>query len=81
MLDALCPAVRALKEALQSDSAATGPAIKQAAAAARAGALRTRGMVGRAGRSNYVSGAALSDTDPGAEAVALLFETVAAAEQ
>lgn len=81
MLDALCPAVRALKEALQADSAATGPAIKQAAAAARAGALRTRGMVGRAGRSNYVSGAALSDTDPGAEAAALLFETVAAAQQ
>ena len=81
MLDALCPAVRALKQALQADPAATGPAIKQAAAAARAGALRTRGMVGRAGRSNYVSGAALSDTDPGAEAVALLFETVAAAQQ
>lgn len=81
MLDALCPAVRALKEALQADSAATGSAIKQAAAAARTGALRTRGMVGRAGRSNYVSGAALSEADPGAEAVALLFEAVAAAEQ
>jgi dihydroxyacetone kinase len=84
MLDALVPALHALKTALTSSAsssasaaAAGASALKAAAEAAREGADHTRNMVGRAGRSNYVSGDALREADPGAEAVALLFATAA----
>jgi dihydroxyacetone kinase len=80
MLDALVPALHALKTtalASSSASAAGASALKAAAEAARQGADHTRNMVGRAGRSNYVSGDALREADPGAEAVALLFATAA----
>ena len=74
MLDALLPSVEAMQQALKkapsNDSIA---AITSAAEAARRGADSTKGMEARAGRANYVSGAALSENDPGAEAVALLW--------
>ena len=78
LLDAMVPAVQALKHTLQDDvNASVSKALSDAASAARAGALSTKGMQGRAGRSNYVSGAALADADPGAEAIALLWATAA----
>lgn len=71
MIDAMIPAFDALGEGL--DWAA-------AAQAARAGADRTRMMrTARAGRSSYVGGDNLAGvTDPGAEAVARVFEALAA---
>lgn len=68
MVDALAPAL----EALQSD-------LPAAAAAARAGAQETAMMAqARAGRSAYINAQQLEgNVDPGAEAVAVLFEHLA----
>lgn len=68
MIDALLPALEALSQ---------GPAA--AASAARAGADATAGITrARAGRASYVSAANLEGhNDPGAEAVARLFEQLA----
>jgi ATP-dependent dihydroxyacetone kinase len=69
MVDALAPALAALPGGLAA-----------AAAAARAGAAATAGMArAKAGRAAYLSGERLTGhTDPGAEAVARLFEGLAA---
>ncbi len=69
MIDALQPALDALPQG----------GLRAAAAAARAGADATRGMVrAGAGRASYVPSDALRDVpDPGAEAVARLFEGLA----
>jgi len=71
MLDALIPAVAALK---------AGQNLAAAAAAARRGADRTATMkVARAGRSSYVPEASLHGVpDPGAVAMASVFEALAA---
>jgi dihydroxyacetone kinase len=71
MLDALGPATTALE---------AGGGLAAAAAAAREGAARTRDMLeARAGRSSYVPTAALRGVpDPGALAMARLFEALAA---
>ncbi len=65
MIDALAPALAALRDGLE-------PAAK----AARAGADHTATILrAKAGRASYVSAEQLADNnDPGAEAVALLFE-------
>ena len=69
MIDALQPALLRL---------AQGGSLRQAAAAARAGAEATRAMAARAGRAAYVPSSTLADViDPGAEAVARLFERLA----
>lgn len=68
MIDALAPALNALDHGLAA-----------AAAAARDGANRTAGMArARSGRAAYVGAAQLAGhVDPGAEAVARLFEALA----
>ncbi len=65
MIDALAPALAALRDGLEP-----------AATAARAGADHTATILrAKAGRASYVSADQLADNnDPGAEAVALLFE-------
>ena len=70
MIDALSPALAAL---------VAGKSLAEAAAAARAGADATARMTSaRAGRATYVPAANLSGVvDPGAEAVATLFEALA----
>ena len=70
MIDALLPALEVL---------AKGGDLAAAAKAARKGAYATQAMVrANAGRSSYVSAVNLAGvTDPGAEAVALLFEGLA----
>lgn len=70
LIDALAPALAVL---------AKGGTLHAAAKAARQGANATQKMKqARAGRSSYVSAKNLSGvTDPGAEAVALLFEGLA----
>ena len=71
MLDALIPAVAALK---------AGENLAAAAAAARRGADRTATMkIARAGRSSYIPEASLQGVpDPGAVAMASVFEALAA---
>jgi dihydroxyacetone kinase len=70
MIDALRPAIRAL---------AQGEDLASAAAAARSGADMTAAMPSaRAGRSSYVGSTDLTGiVDPGAEAVARVFEALA----
>lgn len=71
MIDALLPALQALPQGLEA-----------AARAARAGADHTATITkAKAGRASYISATKLEGhNDPGAEAVALLFEQLAMAE-
>jgi dihydroxyacetone kinase len=71
MIDALVPAIEALQR---------GESLQQAAQAARNGAEATAALTqANAGRSAYVPESALSGVvDPGAEAVARVFEALAA---
>ncbi len=68
MIDALYPAIEALKNS----------SMNEAAAAAREGANKTTGMTkANAGRSSYLRKESLIGvTDPGAEAVAIIFESL-----
>jgi len=68
MVDALSPALDAL-----------GPGVERAAAAARQGAAATASMTrARSGRASYVGAERLlGNVDPGAEAVARVFEALA----
>ena len=70
MIDALAPAFKALNE---------GKTLFDVAKAARSGADATKKMpIARAGRASYLSKRVLENiTDPGAEAVACLFEGLA----
>ena len=70
MIDALAPALKELNE---------GKTLLDVARAARAGADATRKMpIAKAGRAAYLSKGVLQNvTDPGAEAVACLFEGLA----
>nr|WP_321986753.1 dihydroxyacetone kinase subunit DhaK [uncultured Lichenicoccus sp.] len=69
LIDALEPALLALRGS---------GTMQDAAAAARQGARATQAMIARAGRAAYVPQANLDGvTDPGAEAVARLFERLA----
>ena len=70
MIDALAPALKELNE---------GKTLLDVARAARAGADATRKMpIAKAGRAAYLSRGVLQNvTDPGAEAVACLFEGLA----
>ena len=71
MLDALLPALASLEQ---------GHSLPEAAKAARIGAEATRSMKAGAGRAAYIPAGQLADIpDPGAEAIALLFEALAAA--
>lgn len=71
MLDALLPAIACL---------GNGHALSDAAKGARKGADATRNMKARAGRASYIPAEQLTGIpDPGAEAIALLFEAMASA--
>ena len=77
MVDALAPAVEALKAAAES-GASLADGLAATAAAARAGADATAPMLARRGRASYVGEAARGVADPGALTVALLFEAALA---
>jgi len=71
MVDALVPAVDALRA---GGGGETASAVAAAARAARAGAESTGELVARRGRASYVGEAARGVPDPGALTVALLFD-------
>jgi dihydroxyacetone kinase-like protein len=72
MVDALVPAVGALRAAAASGVPAPA-ALEQAATAARAGADSTKALVAHYGRAKLQGDKTLGYTDAGAESMALLF--------
>ncbi len=66
MVDAMVPAARALAE---------GGDLREAARAAREGAVSTEAIAARRGRASYVGDVARGVLDPGAVTVALFFES------
>lgn len=75
MLDALIPAADAWEGASQQTMA---HALQQAANAAEQGCAATAKVVARRGRSSYLGERALGHPDPGAKAVALWLQALAA---
>ena len=68
MLDAMVPALEALKE--------TG-SLKAALVAAEAGVEKTKGMIATKGRASYLGERSLGHQDPGATSFTLLFSVIA----
>ena len=73
MVDAIAPAADALARAA-SELRELPEDLADAAAAARAGADATAGLIARRGRASYVGEASRGVCDPGAVAVAMFFE-------
>ena len=78
MLDALVPAVEALR-ASADGSADVAAAMAQAADAAAAGAESTRGMQARHGKARHMGERTVGHVDPGSMSVAYLFKGFAEA--
>jgi len=74
MIDALLPALDALRQADGDDLAA---ALDRAAAAAREGMEATVPMVARKGRASYLGERSAGHQDPGATSSHLLLRTAA----
>ena len=73
MMDALVPAVTAIREA--ADAGATpADALSTAAAAAQSGAEATKAMQARFGRAKNLGEKSVGSQDPGATSVALIFK-------
>jgi dihydroxyacetone kinase-like protein len=77
LLDALVPMTDAIEQQLDA-GAAPAEVAKAAAEAARAAAEATRPMQARRGRASYTGERSIGSLDPGAVAVAVLAERVAA---
>jgi dihydroxyacetone kinase-like protein len=76
MLDALIPAVRAMRGALDAGSGRT-EILDRGAAAAEAGARATIPMQARKGRGSYLGERSVGHPDPGATAAHLLLKAAA----
>jgi dihydroxyacetone kinase-like protein len=79
MLDAIHPAIVAMRAALadQGDDIAAGAFMRAAADAALNGAEATRTMQSQIGRASWQGERSVGKLDPGARAVALMFDSVA----
>jgi dihydroxyacetone kinase-like protein len=73
MMDALVPAVAALRAAADGGKSIT-EALHDAASAARAGAEATRNLTARYGRAKFLGEKTRGHQDPGATSISLLFE-------
>src|SRR5207237_2095822 len=76
MVDALGPAVDALRSAAAAGSEAP-EALRAAAAAAEGGAAATVPMLARKGRASYLGERSVGHQDPGATSTALMIRTLA----
>jgi dihydroxyacetone kinase-like protein len=72
MIDALVPAVEALRHAATCDLDAAA-ALERAALAAEEGALSTKNLKARFGRAKNIGEQSVGSQDPGATSVALMF--------
>jgi phosphoenolpyruvate---glycerone phosphotransferase subunit DhaL len=77
MVDALLPAVAALRDA-QRDGAALGEALRRSAAAAEEGMRATIPLEARKGRASYLGPRSAGHQDPGATSTYLLLSAAAA---
>ncbi len=75
MLDAMLPAVAALRQAIE-DGRPLSKTLAAAVAAAEHGAAQTASMLPRKGRSSYLGERVLGKVDPGAEAVVIWLRAV-----
>ena len=78
MVDALLPAVEALREA-EADGAALGDALQRSAAAAEEGMQATIPLEARKGRASYLGPRSVGHQDPGATSTHLLLSAASAA--
>jgi dihydroxyacetone kinase-like protein len=76
MIDALLPAVAALREAI-GDGASQGDALRRSAAAAEEGMRATIPLEARKGRASYLGPRSVGHQDPGATSSHLLLQTAA----
>ena len=76
MIDALVPAVQALRSSL-ADGSAAGEALHRSAEAAREGMIATIPLVARKGRASYLGERSANHQDPGATSSWLLLRTAA----
>jgi phosphoenolpyruvate---glycerone phosphotransferase subunit DhaL len=76
MIDALVPAVEALRSSL-ADGATAGEALRRSAEAAREGMIATIPLVARKGRASYLGERSADHQDPGATSSWLLLQTAA----
>ena len=78
MLDALCPAERAITEAL-NEGATLKEALGKAVDAAEDGLVHTKDIVATKGRASYLGERSLGHQDPGATSSLLLLQVIEAA--
>jgi len=76
MVDALTPALNALKESVQ-DQQPMGLALQRSAAAAKEGMLATIPWVARKGRASYLGERSANHQDPGATSTYLILQAAA----
>jgi dihydroxyacetone kinase-like protein len=76
MVDAITPAVEAMRESLEN-GAQTVEALDQAAAAAKQGMKDTIPMLAKKGRASYLGERSIGHQDPGATSSYLLIQTMA----
>ena len=76
MLDALCPAYEALKEALESGDELK-PAMDKAVIAAEKGVEYTKTIIATKGRASYLGERSLEHQDPGATSSLLMLRVIA----
>jgi dihydroxyacetone kinase-like protein len=80
MVDAITPAVIAMREALEN-GAGTAEALEQATAAAEKGMKDTIPMLAKKGRASYLGERSVGHQDPGATSSYLLIRTMAEVAQ
>lgn len=76
MLDALCPAERAMREAIQAKKSLKD-ALLAAADEAEKGAERTKDLIATKGRASYLGGRSLGHRDPGAVSSSFMLRAMA----
>ncbi len=76
MLDALCPAERAMREAIQRKKSLK-EALLAAAVAAEKGAERTKDIIATKGRASYLGERSLGHRDPGAVSSSFMLRAMA----
>jgi dihydroxyacetone kinase phosphoprotein-dependent L subunit len=79
LLDALVPATDAVEQVIV-EGGGLRSALAAASAAAAAAVTKTAGLQARRGRASYSGERSIGSVDPGAQAVAIIFEALSAAE-